>query len=77
MKTSFAVAVLLGLIAYPEMAQTVRLARHARVPRSQALVQERDVDEGDLVEEEVDEREADVREDAAEAESAHQEQLIK
>ena len=47
---------------------------HARVPRSEALVLERDVDEGDLVEEEVDERaDADEREEAAEAESERQE----
>ena len=77
MKTSFAVAVLLGFISYPEMAQTVGLTRHARAPRSFALVQEPEVDEGDLVEEEVDDRAADEREDAAEAESARQEQLIK
>lgn len=77
MKTSVAVAVLLGFISYPEMAQTVGLSRHHTAPRSMALVQEHDVDEGDLVEEEVDERAADEREDAAEAESARQEELIR
>lgn len=80
MKTSFAVAVLLGFISYSEMAQAVDISRHHAVPRSEALVQEHDVDEGDLVEEEVDERAsaaADEREDAAEEESARQEELIK
>jgi len=54
-------------------------SKPARVPRSYALIQERDVDEGDLLEEEADENrgEADEREDAAEAESERQEQLVK
>lgn len=78
MKTSFAVAVLLGLISYqPTEAHSIHKMHHAHTPRSHQLVQSREIDEGDLVEEEADERDADEREDAAESESERQEQLIR
>jgi len=71
MKTSFAVAVLLGLVLNPTKTNAVSRHHHRIAPHSHQYIQSRDIDELDMAQEDEESRSGDnyEMENAAEAET--------